>query len=256
MRIDADRQPGRERALQPQPQASRACACSRSGACSLRDPGAKDGDLDVGGIRQPMHVGAIAYGPAFEEQWGVRASRPVDFFDVKGDVEDAARAAAGAVRDGDRIRRCIPGAVGPDRAGRQRHRLDRGTASALAAEVRAAGPPVLFELDLRPLLAAPLPRYAEVSKFPPVIRDLAVIVDEAVPARCPAGGPAGRPARRLVQEVRMFDLYRGEGVGKGRKSLAFRVVMQDTARTLTDAEVDAAMAQLRAASETSGSAQN
>jgi phenylalanyl-tRNA synthetase beta chain len=48
----------------------------------------------------------------------------------------------------------------------------------------------------------------------------------------------------LVQNIRLFDFYRGKGVERGKKSLAFRVVMQDTARTLTDAEADAAMAQL------------
>jgi phenylalanyl-tRNA synthetase beta chain len=51
-----------------------------------------------------------------------------------------------------------------------------------------------------------------------------------------------RPA--IVRDIRLFDVYRGEGVERGRKSLAFRVVMQDTARTLTDADADAAMAQL------------
>jgi phenylalanyl-tRNA synthetase beta chain len=82
-----------------------------------------------------------------------------------------------------------------------------------------------------------------VSKFPAVIRDLAVVVSDSVPAD--ALLKTLREARsELVQEVRIFDLYRGESVAKGRKSLAFRVVMQDTAKTLTDAEVDATMAQL------------
>ena len=100
-----------------------------------------------------------------------------------------------------------------------------------------------LELACDPLLTVPLPRYTEVSKFPAVIRDLAVVVDEAIPAgallEC---FKTGRPG--LVQDVRLFDLYRGESAIKGRKSLAFRVVMQDTARTLTDAEVDAAMGDL------------
>jgi len=48
----------------------------------------------------------------------------------------------------------------------------------------------------------------------------------------------------IAQDIRVFDVYRGGNLGRGRKSLAFRVVMQDTARTLTDAEADAAMAQL------------
>ena len=103
--------------------------------------------------------------------------------------------------------------------------------------------PVLFELDLAAMLAAPMPQYREVSKFPPVIRDLAVVVDEAVPARALLEAmQSSRPA--LVQDLWLFDLYRGKGVDAGKKSLAFRVVMQDTSKTLTDAETEAAMAQL------------
>jgi phenylalanyl-tRNA synthetase beta chain len=76
-----------------------------------------------------------------------------------------------------------------------------------------------------------------------VTRDLSVEVAESVPAHDLLSAlAAARPG--LVREVRLFDLYRGENLPKGRKSLAFRVVMQDTARTLTDAEVDAAMADL------------
>jgi phenylalanyl-tRNA synthetase beta chain len=84
---------------------------------------------------------------------------------------------------------------------------------------------------------------SEVSRFPAVIRDLAVLVDEGVPAQALLDVLSEtRPG--LVQDIRLFDLYRGEGVRKGKKSLAFRVVMQDTGKTLTDAEVDAAMADL------------
>jgi phenylalanyl-tRNA synthetase beta chain len=103
--------------------------------------------------------------------------------------------------------------------------------------------PVLFELDLDALLAVPMPVCREVSKFPPVIRDLAVVVDEAVPAQALLGAmQSSRPA--VVQDLWLFDLYRGKGIDAGKKSLAFRVVMQDTSKTLTDAEAEAAMAQL------------
>jgi phenylalanyl-tRNA synthetase beta chain len=69
------------------------------------------------------------------------------------------------------------------------------------------------------------------------------VVDETAPARVLLAALfADRPP--IVQDVKLFDIYRGSGVEKGRKSLAFRVVMQDTARTLTDGEVDAAMARL------------
>jgi phenylalanyl-tRNA synthetase beta chain len=88
-----------------------------------------------------------------------------------------------------------------------------------------------------------MPAYREISKFPPVIRDLAVVVDETVPAQALLEAIQGsRPA--VVQDLCLFDLYRGKGVDAGKKSLAFRVVMQDTSKTLTDAEAEAAMAQL------------
>jgi phenylalanyl-tRNA synthetase beta chain len=82
-----------------------------------------------------------------------------------------------------------------------------------------------------------------VSKYPPVIRDRAMEFEESLPAaRILEEMERNRPS--VVQEIRLFDFYRGKGVESGKKSLAFRVVMQDTARTLTDAEADAAMAQL------------
>jgi len=88
-----------------------------------------------------------------------------------------------------------------------------------------------------------MPQYREISRFPPVIRDRSMEFDEAIPVSSILEELArNRPP--LVQDIRLFDFYRGKGVQRGRKSLAFRVVMQDTARTLTDAEADAAMAQL------------
>jgi phenylalanyl-tRNA synthetase beta chain len=76
-----------------------------------------------------------------------------------------------------------------------------------------------------------------------VVRDLAVVVDESVPAQVLLEAmQSARPA--VVQDLWLFDLYRGKGIDAGKKSLAFRVVMQDTSKTLTDAEAEAAMAQL------------
>jgi phenylalanyl-tRNA synthetase beta chain len=97
-----------------------------------------------------------------------------------------------------------------------------------------------FELDLNAIRVRPLPAYRPLPRFQPVRRDIALVVDEAVPAArlqeviIRAGAP-------LVNAVVLFDVYAGEGIGKGRKSLAFRVLLQDTEKTLTDAEVDARM---------------
>jgi phenylalanyl-tRNA synthetase beta chain len=211
------------------------------GRVFLRAPGAPDGELEVAGIRQPVHIGGAAYGPAYEEQWGI-PRRPVDFFDVKGDVE-----ALVAPRVARFVRATHP-ALHPGRSARIE--LDGAPVGWIGElhpewqqkyELPAA--PIVFEVDAAPLTRLAVPQYEEISKFPAVTRDLSVEVDEAVPAHALLEAlAAARPG--LVREVRLFDLYRGDNIAKGRKSLAFRVVMQDTARTLTDAEVDAAMADL------------
>ena len=80
--------------------------------------------------------------------------------------------------------------------------------------------------------------------MPVVRRDLAVVVAEEVSAGAILEAVRGAvPA--CVREVEVFDQYRGKGVENGRKSLAFRIVMQDTARTLTDAEVEEIMQSIR-----------
>jgi phenylalanyl-tRNA synthetase beta chain len=211
------------------------------GRVFLRAPGAPDAELEVAGIRQPVRIGGAAFGPAFEEQWGV-PERPVDFFDVKGDVEAliAPRSA-----------RFVPARHPALHPGRSAQIEIDGAAAGWVGELHPEWQqkyelptaPIVFEVEARPLVSVAVPQYQDVPRFPAVTRDLAVVVDEAVSARDLLDALAGaRP--ELVREVRLFDLYRGQNIGKGRKSLAFRVVMQHTARTLTDAEVDAAMAGL------------
>jgi len=209
------------------------------GRVYLRDPAAKDGDLEVAGIRQPIRVGALAYGPALEEQWGI-PDRNVDFFDIKADVELllAPRKA--------KFERANHPALHPGRAARV---LVEGQEIGWLGELHPRWQqkyelplaPVVFELDV--LSEVALPRYREVSKFPAIVRDLAMEFDEGLPA-AEILEELTRIRPPLVQEIRLFDVFRGGNLGRGRKSLAFRVVMQDTARTLTDADADAAMAQL------------
>jgi phenylalanyl-tRNA synthetase beta chain len=88
-----------------------------------------------------------------------------------------------------------------------------------------------------------LPEGKPVSRLPVVRRDMAVVVDESVPAEAVLAALAeAKPAH--VESVRLFDVYRGQGIVTGKKSLAILVLMQDTERTLTDAEIDATMATL------------
>jgi phenylalanyl-tRNA synthetase beta chain len=99
--------------------------------------------------------------------------------------------------------------------------------------------PVLFEVDAEPLLALPSPHPRVPSRFPPVVRDIALVFAYDTPVQAVLDAiQARKPA--IVREVSLFSVYRGSGVPADRKSLAFRVVMQDTERTLTDADADAA----------------
>ena len=103
--------------------------------------------------------------------------------------------------------------------------------------------PVVFEIDQDSIQPLGLPVARPVSRLPIVRRDLAVVVKETVPAQALLDAlNAVRPAH--VDRVGVFDVYRGPGVGPGKKSLAILVLMQDTARTLTDAEIDATVAGL------------
>jgi phenylalanyl-tRNA synthetase beta chain len=103
--------------------------------------------------------------------------------------------------------------------------------------------PVLFEVDLAEALRAPVPAAQTLSKLPLVRRDIAVLVDEGWPAQALLDALEGLHLDRVV-EVGLFDVYRGGSLPPGKKSLAFRVLFQDTQKTLTDQEVEELVAQL------------
>jgi len=207
------------------------------GRAFIREAQATDGPLAVRGLRQPMRVAAAAYGPALEEQWG-EATRAVDFFDVKADLEALIRPRVA------RYERAEHPAFHPGRAARVV--IDDEPAGWIGElhprwqqKYELARPAVLFELDAERLQHVPAPRFIAPSKYPPVVRDMALVVDSGVPAQALLDAmEAQKPP--IVTSLRLFDLYQGSGIPAGRKSLAFRVVMQDTERTLTDAEADAA----------------
>jgi phenylalanyl-tRNA synthetase beta chain len=195
---------------------------------------------ESGGLRQPMRLAGLCYGDAFDEQWGV-ASRVVDFYDAKGDLEqlpgvrlDFAQANHPALHPGQTARLIVNGEpVGW--LGTLHHKL--------AQKFDLPASPILFELELEALGAKALPKHRTIGRFPYVRRDLAFLVDQEISAAALLAcmREASSP---IVQELEVFDLYQGQGVPAGQKSLAFRIVMQDTERTLTEPEVEAAVAKI------------
>ncbi len=206
----------------------------------------------VAGFRQPWRLGGLAFGGALPEGWG-RDTRKADFYDVKGDIE-ALLAPADL-----RFEKVVHPALHPGRAARI---LLGGEEIGCLGELHPEwvqkydlpAAPVLFELDFATLKSVRVPCYGEVSKFPPVIRDLAIVVDQGIALQVLLDGLQGHVST-LIRDIQLFDVYVGKGVPENKKSLAFRVVMQDTQRTLQDSEVDAAMQQLVACMEQAFGAQ-
>lgn len=209
------------------------------GRCFLREPNAGP----VTGFGQPLRLAGLAAGSAAPEQWGM-ADRRVDFYDIKADVEalfaprrlEFAKSGHPALHPG----RCAAVLLDGDKVGvvgelhpRWVQKYELGTA------------PVVFELELASLLATPFPKYAELSRFPAVTRDLALVVPQSQ-ALAPLMSALRAAAPAIVRDVALFDVYHGKGLGESEKSLAFRIVMQDTQRTLEDVEVEAAVADLLA----------
>lgn len=97
----------------------------------------------------------------------------------------------------------------------------------------------LFEIDFKKLVSRMTdhPVFKPLGRFPSVTRDLALIVDERVSA-ADLIHSLQEINPGLVQEIRIFDLYRGKPIPQGKKSLAFRLVFQREDRTLTDLEVN------------------
>ena len=208
-----------------------------TGRCFLRDA---QGDQDAG-FPQPKRIAALAAGPAAPEQWGV-ATRRADFFDAKAEVE----ALLSPVRAD--FRRLEHPALHPGRAASV---VVAGKMIGMVGELHPrwvqkyelGAAPVLFELELDAVLQQPLPAYREVSRFPAVVRDLALVVAQEQPAQALLEELIAA-APDFVREVVLFDVYQGKGVDVEKKSLAFRVVMQDTQKTLSDGEVEAAVAKM------------
>jgi phenylalanyl-tRNA synthetase beta chain len=92
-------------------------------------------------------------------------------------------------------------------------------------------------------LGRTVPRYRAVSRFPAVVRDIALVVDQKLSVQT-LTNVLVEAAPAIVRDIQLFDVYHGKGLDPNQKSLAYRIVMQDTQKTLEDAEVEAAVGRL------------
>ena len=193
-------------------------------------------------IKQEKTLSGVVCGAASAEQWG-HPGRPVDFFDVKGDVE--ALLARGGIAGAIEFRAAAHPALHPGQCA-DLVRGDRvvGRLGLLHPDVERrldlTGPVYLFEIYLEALADGQLPVFAPLSKFPSIRRDLAIVVDRGLPfAR--VRDCVQRAAPAIVKEILLFDVYTGERIDSELKSLALGLILQDSSDTLTDQRVDAAV---------------
>lgn len=208
------------------------------------DDTVQDGDWTVKGVRQPTHIAGLVYGDAHGEQWG-EVSRSVDFFDVKGDVEALiapleARFEASkhpALHPG-RCARILIAGVEVGIIGELHPRVCHAYALPKA--------PVVFELDVAPLLNVPVPAPRAVSKFQPLHRDISVLAPvDLTAAQIFDAVEQLRTTRlgALIESFKLFDLYRPKDDAAAEKSMAFRLTLSTTGEeAVSDEQADAVVA--------------
>jgi phenylalanyl-tRNA synthetase beta chain len=190
-----------------------------------------------------VRIAAVSCGTALPEQWGLRAIA-VDFFDLKADLLALLKLAGDA---SDVTFRSIehPALQPGQSAAIVRDDHEIGIIGKLhpqvAKQLELKRDAFVFELDALQALASAAPVADPVSRFPVIRRDLAVIVGEDVSGEDLVRTVASA-APDLTRDVRIFDIYQGPGIEAGLKSVAISLILQETSRTLTDNDADAAQA--------------
>lgn len=194
-----------------------------------------------GNYRQFDKLAGLGCGDVYPEQWG-ESARTIDFFDLKADIEVLFHA---------RELNFQPGSHPAFHPGKSARIIVEQNFAGWLGELHPHWQKkfdlprsvVLFELSLDCLLPKSLAHAKEMSKYPPVRRDIAITVDNQVAVQSLLDVmQENKP--EIVTEIVLFDMYRGKSVGEKRKSLAFRVLLQDIEKTLTDEEIDNAISSL------------
>lgn len=198
---------------------------------------------------QKERIAGLAYGSALPEQWSEK-TRTVDFYDIKADVE--------SLLQGQKINwiKAEHPALHP---GRSANVSVDGKIVGFVGELhpkwlqkydlpQAA---LVFELDMDAVLSREKVRYQGMSKFQAVRRDLAFVLPENI-AFADLLNTLQTVKSHLIQEISLFDVYRGKGLPENMKSMAVKVMLQDMNNTLTDEMVEPVINKLIQAAETLG----
>ncbi len=191
-------------------------------------------------LREVESLAGVVTGSALPEQWG-SGRDPVDFFDVKSDLLAVLSLAGDTAQI--RFEPDSLSCLHPGRSARIfRDASPIGWLGELHPQIIRAinfsSTAYVFDLDVELAFTANALEFREISKFPSLRRDLAVVVDESVTLAVLRENVTVS-ASGLLRELRVFDVYRGPGVETTRKSIALGLILQDSSRTLTDVDADA-----------------
>jgi phenylalanyl-tRNA synthetase beta chain len=189
------------------------------------------------GLQQQDVFAGLIYGSRNPESWHGKAEN-VDYFDIKGDLEtllaiggqDFSFAAVEhlALHPGQsaniKLDGAVVGYVGAMHPG-------------LVKDIGLQGPVFMFEVNLAAISLGVLPAYQTLSKFPEMRRDLAIALDQKISV-AQVTSEIESSAGKWLNAVRLFDVYQGQGIENGQKSLALGLTWQHPERTLTDDEVN------------------
>ncbi len=208
------------------------------GRVFLRDDSVVSSDTTVKGFDQPMRLAGLAVGSNDAPEWGCK-ERPVDFYDVKGDLE----ALLAPV-----VLTFVPDqhpAMHPGRCARiMLADVTVGFVGELHPKWRQSydlvQAPVLFEIDLEAVLSRQVPRFKGVPKFQVVERDIAVLVNERVTHDSLMRAIWAAPVGGVLRDALLFDIYRPQQ--SDEKSMAVRLMLNSDELALTEEQIDAAVA--------------
>jgi phenylalanyl-tRNA synthetase beta chain len=188
-------------------------------------------------IAQPRHIGGLVYGSHSAEQWSQK-QREVDFFDIKADVEALLAFGGGRIR----FEKESHPALHPGQSARV-YKNDKAIGwlgaihPKLSKPLDIDGKVYVFELNLNDVINSEVPEFEALSKFPALRRDLALLVDDVIGAG-QIEDCLTEIDSDILKSFQLFDVYSGDGVELGKKSLAVAFILQHKERTLTDDEVD------------------
>lgn len=192
-------------------------------------------------VQEPMIAGLI-HGEREPESWTGGKSK-VDFYDLKGHVQALLNLGGKSASYRFEVAQhpaLHPGQTAAVYQGSELVGYLGKLHPSVQKQLDLDQPAYLFELRLGLVTGAAIPLFREISRFPEVRRDLAVIVDEAVPAQALLDA-VKCVASELLTDLRVFDVYQGKGVENNRKSIAISLTFQGESRTLNEAEITAAV---------------